>query len=162
MNTLYTQWTISNPGKDTVGWTDPSGTLHTLDTKDPTKVYFTTRAYSYAPGGVRTFQISVRRQSQPYQGLNMGQTTKYQVNYGFTIELWVLTGPQQSVETAETSLFNMKTEVQRIIRAFSTQMGSNIQSVILGRFQADEEALEENPPKLHEVAMATAILYLVT
>ncbi len=159
MNGLYNNWSISNPGQDTIGVPNVN---FKLNTKDPTRVHFTTRRYAYAPLRTHSFQISVRRQNQPFQGLNMGRTTKYQINYGVLIELWVLTGPGQSIESAETALFNMKTEVNRILQAFSTQLGSNIQSIVLGSFHPDEAALEEDPPKLHERAMVTAILYLVT
>jgi hypothetical protein len=159
MQGLYNNWSIPNPGKDTTGWSDPSGTLHTLDTNDPSKVYFTTRAYRYAPVGNHTFQISVRRQPEHFQPASPGVPTQYLNRKGILIDVWVLTGPLQSIETAELSYFNMIQEIKRIIRTQTAAFGTSILSVVIDEVSADEAALVRNPPRIHARMTATAIVY---
>jgi len=159
MQGLYNNWSINNPGKDTVGWTDPSGNLHTLDTNDPSRVYFTTRAYRYAPVGKHTFQISVRRQPEQFQPASPSVPTQYLARKGILIDVWILTGPQQSIETAEASYFNIMQEIKRIIRAQNSAFGNNILSVVINNISADEGALFRNPPRIHARIALTATLY---
>ncbi len=159
MNGLYNNWAINSPSRDTVGWSDPSGILHKLDTNDPAKVHFTTREYAFAPLRYHTFQVSVRRTPETFVPIQFGQVTKYLNNKGILVDIWVLTGPQQSIETAETSWYAMTTEVKRIIRVFSTLFGSNIQAVILKQMAHDEAAMAENPPKMHARLVCAAKLF---
>jgi hypothetical protein len=150
MNGLYNNWSIANPGKDTVGWVEPNGTVHLLDSKDPAKVHFTTRRYGYAPLRTHTFQISVRRLPESFRPASPGIPTKYLAEKTVLADIWVLTGPQQSIETAETFYFNMVQEVKRIIRTNApNSFAPAFVSVIIQNISHDEAALRRNPPHLH-------------
>src|SRR5438128_1503822 len=113
MNGLYNNWSISNPGQDTVGVPNVNFKLNTMD---PTKVHFTTRRYAYAPVRTHPFFISVRRTPQIFRPIQIGSITKYFDPYGCIIDIWVLMGPAQTIETAEVNYHAMIKEVKRIIR----------------------------------------------
>jgi len=148
MNGLFNNWSVTNPGKDAI-----------TGTQNPTKLHFTTRYYAYAPLRIHPFQISVRRQPEQFTPVQFGQVTKYLNDKGILIDTWVLTGPQQSLELAEVSWYNMMQEIKRIIRVNSTQFGSGIQAVLLGRTIHDDVALNDASPKLHAVLSCKAKLY---
>jgi hypothetical protein len=148
MNGLFNNWSITNPGKDTVS-----------QTQNPSLVHFTTRYYAYTPMRIHPFQISVRRQPEQFVPVQFGQVTKYLNDKGILVDTWVLTGPQQTLEQAETSWYAMMQEIKRIIRVYSTQFGSGIQAVLLGRTIHDEAALNDPSPKLHAVTSCKAKLY---
>ncbi len=113
MNGLFNNWSLINPSKDTVS-----------ATQNPARIHFTTRYYAYAPLRIHPFQISVRRQPEQFTPIQFGQVTKYLNDKGILIDAWVLTGPQQSFEQAETSWYAMMQEIKRIIRVNGTQFGS--------------------------------------
>ncbi len=148
MNGLYNNWSVTNPGKDIIN-----------ATQNPTLVHFTTRYYAYAPLRIHPFQISVRRQPEQFTPVTFGQVTKYLNEKTILVDLWVLTGPQQSLENAEISWYAMMQEVKRIIRVNGTQFGSGIQAVLLGRTIHDDVALNDASPKLHAVLSCKAKLY---
>lgn len=148
MNGLFNNWGITTPGKDTVS-----------QTQNPTMVHFTTRYYAFTPMRIHPFQISVRRQPEQFIPIQFGQVTKYLNDKGILVDIWVLTGTQQTVEQAEASWFNIMQEVKRIIRVNGTQFGSNIQAVLLGRTIHDEAALNEPSPKIHGVLSCKAKVY---
>jgi len=163
MNGLYNNWSINNPGVDNAGWRDPSGTLHTLDTNDPSKIYFTTRAYRYAPVGAHTFQISVRRLPESFRPASPEIPVKYLAEKNVLVDIWVLTGPQQSVETAETSYSNIVSEIKRIIRTNApSNFQSNFVSVIIQSINHDEGALRRNPPRIHATMIVLVTVFEVT
>ena len=149
VNQLYSQWGITAPAKDT----------STALTQDPTKVYFTNRYYGFAPLRLHPHHISVRKAPESFVPVQFGQITKYLLNHGINVDIWVLTSPIQSLEQAETDYYNMITEVKRILRVYSTSMGSNIQSVLLERTVHDETGLEKQPFRLHAQLRCTAKLY---
>jgi hypothetical protein len=153
---LYNNWSITSPAKDSS--VDSNGNP-VMQTQDPSKIHFTTRYYAYTPMRIHPFQISVRRQPDNFIPVQFGQVTKYLAEKGILIDTWVLTGPNQSLEQAETSWYAMIQEVKRIVRVYSTQFGSGIQSVLLGRTVPDEAALNEASPKLHGVTSCKARLY---
>jgi len=148
MNGLYNNWSVTNPAKDIIN-----------ATQNPTLVHFTTRYYAYAPLRIHPFQISVRRQPEQFIPVQFGQVTKYLNEKTILVDLWVLTGPQQSLENAEISWYAMMQEVKRIIRVNGTQFGSGIQAVLLGRTIHDDVALNDASPKLHAVLSCKAKLY---
>jgi hypothetical protein len=158
MNKLWLQWVSDAPGNDTVGNPDQ---FHQLNTQDPTKVHFTTRRYAYAPNRLHTYQVSVRLGStERFTAIQFGQISKYVADTPILLDVWVLTGPQQSIELAEPYRFNMVTEIKRVLRIYSVNMGNGIQSVLLDTAVNDDSALEGNPPALHTIVRATAKMFL--
>ncbi len=149
VNQLYAQWSLTSPAKD------PG----TATTQNPTKVYFTNRYYGFAPLRLHPHHISVRKAPESFVPVQFGQITKYLLNHGINIDIWVLTSPVLSLEQAETDYRNMIEEVKRIVRVFSTSMGSNIQAVLLERTFHDETGLEKQPFRLHSQLRCTAKLY---
>jgi hypothetical protein len=147
-NGVFNNWNVSSPAKDA-----------NMATQDPLKVFFTTRYYAYTPQRIHPFQISVRRQPEQFTPVQFGQVTKYLNDKGILIDTWVLTGPNQSLESAETSWYAMMQEIKRIIRVNGTQFGSGIQAVLLGRTVHDEVALNDASPKLHAITSCKAKLY---
>ena len=148
MNGLFNNWSVSSPGKDTV-----------LQTQNPALVHFTTRYYAFTPMRIHNFQISVRRQPEQFIPIQFGQVTKYLNDKGILVDVWVLTGTQQTVEQAEVTWYSMMQEVKRIIRVNGTQFGSGIQAVLLGRTIHDEAAMDAASPKFHAVISCKAKLY---
>jgi hypothetical protein len=148
MNGLFNNWSVTSPGKDTVQLT-----------QNPAKIFFTTRYYAYAPMRIHPFQISVRRQPEQFVPVQFGQVTKYLNDKGILIDTWVLTGPSQSFEAAETSWYAMMQEIKRIIRVNGTQFGSGIQALLLGRTIHDDAALDSATPRLHSITACKAKLY---
>lgn len=148
MNGLFNNWSIASPNNDTVPQTQNPGLIH-----------FTTRYYAFTPQRIHPFQISVRRQPEQFIPIQFGQVTKYLNDKGILIDIWVLTGPNQSIEQAETSWYAMMQEIKRIIRISGTQFGSGIQAVLLGRTIHDEAAMNDASPKLHAVLSCKAKVY---
>ncbi len=130
-----------------------------LNTQDPTKVHFTTRYYAFAPVRVHPFQISVRRQPETFRPASPGIPTQYLAQKNAMVEIWVLTGPQQSLETAETAYFNMIQEIKRIIRTQVANFGNNILSVIIESVDPDEGALQRVPARIHVRMRVLATLF---
>ena len=149
VNQLYAQWSLTSPAKD------PG----TATTQDPSRVYFTNRYYGFAPLRLHPHHISVRKAPESFVPVQFGQITKYLLNHGINVDVWVLTSPVLSLEQAETDYHNMIGEVKRIVRVFSTSMGSNIQAVLLDRTVHEETGLEKQPFRLHAQLRCTAKLY---
>ena len=153
MNLLYNNWSITNPGQD-----PRTGTDQGIATKDPSKIHFTNRWFAPIPQRIHPHQITVRPLTKPYKPITIGSLTKYQNFEQIAIHVWVLSNPQLSIETAHTDLFNMLTEIRRIIRILGETAGSNIQHMLLSPWQ-DKSELEKEAPRLHMEARATAIIF---
>ena len=147
-NLLYSSWNITTPGKDSTA----------ADTKDPAKVHFTNRWFAPVPLRIHTYQLSVRPLVKPYRPIQIGSITKYQNNESIAIHIWVLPNPKLSLEDAHTDLKAILDEVRRIIRIQGQTAGSGIQTILLGPWQ-DRSELDRDPPRLHMLAQATAILF---
>ncbi len=147
-NLLYSNWSITSPGKDSAA----------ADTKDPAKVHFTNRWFAPVPLRIHSFQVSVRPLAKPYRPLQIGSITKYQNFETIALHIWVLPNPQLSIEDAQTSLKSMLDEVRRIIRIQGETVGSGVQHILLGPWQ-DRSELDREPPRLHMLAQAAAILF---
>ena len=147
-NLLYSSWNITTPGKDSTA----------ADTKDPAKVHFTNRWFAPVPLRVHTYQLSVRPLVKPYRPIQIGSITKYQNNESLALHIWVLPNPKLSLEDAHIDLKAILDEVRRIIRIQGQTAGSGIQHILLGPWQ-DRSELDRDPPRLHMLAQATAILF---
>ncbi len=147
-NLFYSNWSISSPGKDSAA----------ADTKDPAKVHFTNRWFAPVPLRIHTFQVSVRPLAKPYRPLQIGSITKYQNFESIAVHIWVLPNPQLSIEDAHATVKSMLDEVRRIIRIQGETAGSGIQHLLLGPWQ-DRSELDREPPRLHMLAQATAVLF---
>lgn len=147
-NLLYSNWNITTPGKDTAA----------ADTKDPAKVHFTNRWFAPVPLRVHTYQLSVRPLNKPYRPIQIGSITKYQNNETLALHVWILPNPKLTIESAHTDLKAVLDEVRRIIRIQGQTAGSGIQHILLGPWQ-DRSELDRDPPRLHMMAQATAILF---
>lgn len=147
-NLLYSSWNITTPGKDSTA----------ADTKDPAKVHFTNRWFAPVPLRIHTYQLSVRPLVKPYRPIQIGSITKYQNNESLALHIWVLPNPKLNIESAHTDLKAILDEVRRIIRIQGQTAGSGIQHILLGPWQ-DRSELDRDPPRLHMLAQATAILF---
>ncbi len=147
-NLLYSNWSITSPGKDSTA----------ADSKNPAKVHFTNRWFAPVPLRIHTFQVSVRPLAKPYRALQIGSITKYQNFETLSLHIWVLPNPQLSIEDGQVSITSMLGEIRRIIRIQGETAGSGIQHILLGPWQ-DRSELDRDPPRLHLMAQATAILF---
>jgi hypothetical protein len=148
MSLLYNNWSITSPGKDP----------NALGTTDPSKVHFTNRWFAPTPQRVHPHQLTVRPVNKPYRALQLGSITKYSNFETLVIHIWVLPNPQLTIENAHSDLYNMLTEIRRIIRIQGETAGSNIQHMLLGPWQ-DRSELDREPPRLHMEARVTGIIF---
>ena len=151
MNLLYNNWNITSPAQDTTTSTSQA-------TTDPKKVHFTNRWFAPTPQRLHPHQITVRPLSKPYKLLQIGSITKYSNFEQIAIHVWVLPNPQLSIEAAHVDLYNMLTEIRRIVRIFGETAGSGIQHLLLSPWQ-DKSELDKEAPRLHMEARATAIIF---
>ncbi len=132
VNLLYNNWSISSPAQDT--------------------------AAGAVPQRLHPHQITVRPLTKPYKPIQIGSITKYSNFEQIAVHVWVLPSPQLTIETAYVDLYNMLTEIRRIIRIFGETAGSGIQHLLLSTWQ-DKSELDRDAPRLHVEARATAIIF---
>ena len=147
-NLLYSNWTASNPSKDTA----------TEATNNPDKVWFGNRWFAYAPPRTHSYHIVIRGGRKQYRPWQLGGTAKYEVQEMLTIHVWVLPGTGLTIEIAHDRMKAMLDEVKRILNSLGDAAGSGIQQLILNAVR-DSSKLDRNPPQLYYQIDVTAVLY---
>jgi len=150
-NTLYANWTITNPDND------PS----VQETFNPNFVSFTTQYYTPSPRRIHSFQISVmsspnRARMTPEE---VGSIVMYRVEQEMLCHCWAIPGIGGDYSTYEQYIQNMQDTVDQILRIKSTaEVGQGIQFIRDSPGWSNEDEFQ-NRLLFHRVLHFTAVYY---